>query len=207
MRKFLTEVKKFFLIRDTESLFVQYGDNIVCAYMAHEEFKRCHYDKNGILVVEHYICKSKFKSLYRKFLDNEIETCNYEDIMDGCNKFYLKSEKEYAKFLRVLFDRKFFRSDEMYENKFSYKEVFVRYDNVQIGVICSKMVEKVFEYNAHDDEDVSVNYVYYVKKEKFYQLLEKFFDGSILCKHEKESQEFFPTSQEQLEKVFLILDK
>lgn len=104
MRKFLTEVKKFFLIRDTESLFVQYGDNIVCAYMAHEEFKRCHYDKNGILVVEHYICKSKFKSLYRKFLDNEIETCNYEDIMNGCNKFYLKSEKEYAKFLRVLFD-------------------------------------------------------------------------------------------------------
>lgn len=63
----------------------------------------------------------------------------------------------------------------MDENKFSYKEVFVKYDNVQIGVICSKMVEKVFEYNAHDDEDVSVNYVYYVKKEKFYQLLEKFF--------------------------------
>lgn len=85
-------------------------------------------------------------------------------------------------------------------NKFSYKEVFVRYDNVQIGVVCSKMVEKVFEYNAHDDEDVTVNYVYYVKKEKF-------FDGSILCKHEKESQKFFPTSQEQLEKVFLILDK
>lgn len=41
-------------------------------------------------------------------------------------------------------------------NKFSYKEVFVRYDNVQIGVVCSKMVEKVFEYNAHDDEDVAV---------------------------------------------------
>lgn len=77
------------------------------------------------------------------------------------------------------------------DDKFSYKEVFVKYDNVQIGVICSKMVEKVFEYNAHDDEDVSVNYVYYVKKEKFYQLLEK----------------FFLTSQEQLEKVFLILDK
>lgn len=70
-------------------------------------------------------------------------------------------------------------------NKFSYKEVFVRYDNVQIGVVCSKMVEKVFEYNAHDDEDVTVNYVYYVKKEKFSRLLEKFFDGSILCKHEK----------------------
>ena len=62
----------------------------------------------------------------------------------------------------------------MDENKFSYKEVFVRYDNVQISVVCSKMVEKVFEYNAHD---------------------------------EKESQKFFPTSQEQLEKVFLILDK
>ena len=72
----------------------------------------------------------------------------------------------------------------MDENKFSYKEVLVRYDNVLICVICSKMVEKVFEYNAHDDEDVSANYVYYVKKEKF-----------------------FPTSQVQLEKVFLILDK
>lgn len=95
----------------------------------------------------------------------------------------------------------------MDENKFPYKEVFVRYDNVQIGVVCSKMVEKVFEYNAHDDEDVTANYVYYVKKEKFSRLLEKFFDGSILCTHEKESQKFFPTSQKQLEKVFLILDK
>lgn len=94
----------------------------------------------------------------------------------------------------------------MDKNKFCYKEVFVKYDNVQISVICSKMVEKVFEYNAHDDEDVSVNYVYYVKKEKFYQLLEKFFDGSILCKYE-EYKKFFPTSQEQLEKVFMILDK
>ena len=94
----------------------------------------------------------------------------------------------------------------MDENKFSYKKVFVRYDNVQIGVICSKMVEKVFEYNAHDDEDVSVNYVYYVKKEKFYQLMEKIFDGSILCKYEG-YKKFFLTSQEQLEKVFLILDK
>ena len=102
--------------------------------------------------------------------------------------------------------RKFFRSDEMDENKFSYREVFVRYDNVQICVICSKMVEKVFEYNAHDDEDVSVNYVYYVKKEKFYQLMEKIFDGSILCKCEGYNK-FFLTSQEQLEKVFLILDK
>ena len=76
----------------------------------------------------------------------------------------------------------------------------MKYDNVQICVVCSELVEKVFEYNAHDDEDVPVNYVYYVKKEKF-------FDGSILCKHEKGSQKFFPTSQEQLEKVFLILDK
>ena len=84
------------------------------------------------------------------------------------------------------------------DDKFSYKKVFVKYDNVQIGVICSK-VEKVFEYNAHDDEDVSVNYVYYVKKEKF-------FDGSILCKYEG-YKKFFLTSQEQLEKVFLILDK
>lgn len=109
--KFLTEkhinigdeLNKLFMINNTQSLFVQYGDNIVCAYMAHEEFKRCHYE-NDILVVDHYICKSKFKSLYRKFLDNEIETCNYEDIMDGCNKFYLKSEKEYYKFLRALID-------------------------------------------------------------------------------------------------------
>ena len=52
-----------------------------------------------------------------------------------------------------------------------------------------------------------MNYVYYVKKEKFSHLLEKFFDGSILCKHEKGSKKFFPTSQEQLEKVFMILDK
>lgn len=95
----------------------------------------------------------------------------------------------------------------MDENKFSYREVLIKFDDVQIGVICSKMVEKVFEYNAHDDEDVSVNYVYYVKKEKFSRLLEKFFDGTILCKHEKGSQKFFSTSQVQLEKVFLILDK
>lgn len=102
--KFLTEVKKFFLIHNTDSLFVQYEGAIVCVYIAHEEFKRCHFDKNGILVAEHYICESQFKSLYRKFLDYEIETCNYEDILDGCNKFYPKSEKEYKKFLRVLFD-------------------------------------------------------------------------------------------------------
>ena len=90
----------------------------------------------------------------------------------------------------------------MDEIKFSYKEVFVKYDNVQIGVICSKMVEKVFEYNAHDDEDVSVNYVYYVKKEKYFKLLEKFFDGSILCKHEKGSQKFFQRLKYNLKKFF-----
>lgn len=102
--KFLTKVKKFFLIRDTESLFVQYGDRVVCVYMSDEKFYRCNYDKNDILVIKHYICESQFKSLYRKFLDNEIETCNYEDIMDGCNKFYLNSDEEYTKFLRVLYD-------------------------------------------------------------------------------------------------------
>ena len=30
----------------------------------------------------------------------------------------------------------------MDENKFPYKEVFVRYDNVQIGVVCSKRLKK-----------------------------------------------------------------
>lgn len=103
MRKFLAKVKKFFLIHNTESLFVQYEGRIVCVYISHKKFYRCHYE-NDILVVEYYICKSQFESLYRKFLDNEIETCNYEDIMDGCNKFYPKSEKEYTKFLRVVFD-------------------------------------------------------------------------------------------------------
>ena len=107
--KFLTKVKKFFMIHNTDSLFVQYtnrflGDRFVCVYMSDEKFYRCNYDKNGILVIKHYIYKSQFKSLYRKFLDNEIETCNYEDIMNGCNKFYPKSEKEYTKFLRVLYD-------------------------------------------------------------------------------------------------------
>ena len=102
--KFLTEVKKFFLIHNTESLFVQYKNHIVCVYMADEEFYRCNYDKNGILVIKHYICEPQFKSLYRKFLDNEIECFNYEDIKNGCNKFYLKSEEEYNKFLRALID-------------------------------------------------------------------------------------------------------
>lgn len=52
-----------------------------------------------------------------------------------------------------------------------------------------------------------VNYVYYVNKEKVFSVAGEVFDGSILCKHEKGSQKFFPTSQEQLEKVFLILDE
>lgn len=102
--KFLTEVKNFFLIHNTESLFVQWEDHIVCVYMADEEFYRCNYDKNGILVIKHYICEPQFKSLYRKFLDNEIECFNYEDIKNGCNKFYLKSEEEYNKFLRAFID-------------------------------------------------------------------------------------------------------
>lgn len=102
--KFLTKLRKFFLIHNTESLFVQYGDRVVCVYMSDEKFYRCNYDKNGILVIKHYICKSQFKSLYRKFLDNEIESCNYEDIMNGCNKIYLNSDEEYTKFLRVLYD-------------------------------------------------------------------------------------------------------
>lgn len=101
--KFLTEVKKFFLIRDTKSLFVQYEDHIVCVYIADEEFYRYHYE-NGILVIKHYICESQFKSLYRKFLDNEIKCFNYEDIKNGCNKFYLKSEEEYKKFLIISID-------------------------------------------------------------------------------------------------------
>lgn len=102
--KFLTEVKKFFLIHNTESLFVQWEDHIVCVYMADEKFYRCNYDKNGILVIKHYICEPQFKSLYRKFLDNEIDCLNYEDVMNGCNKFYLNSDEEYKKFLRALID-------------------------------------------------------------------------------------------------------
>lgn len=101
--KFLTEVRKFFLIHNTESLFVQWEYRIVCVYNADEKFYRCHYE-NDILVIKHYICESQFKSLYRKFLDNEIECFNYEDIKNGCNKFYLKSEEEYKKFLRILRD-------------------------------------------------------------------------------------------------------
>lgn len=79
----------------------------------------------------------------------------------------------------------------MDENKFSYKEVFVRYDNVQIGVICSKMVEKVFEYNAHDDEDVSVNYVYYVKKKSFLSCLKSFLTVRFCASMKKDHKSFF----------------
>lgn len=109
MKKFLTEAKKFFLIHNTESLFVQYGDRFVgdrfvCVYMSDEKFERCHYDHNNILVIEYYICESQFKSLYRKFLDNEIECFNYEDIKNGCNKFYLRSGEEYKKFIRIVND-------------------------------------------------------------------------------------------------------
>lgn len=103
MRKFLSEVKKFFMIRSTDSLFVQYKDHIVCVYIADEEFYRGHYE-NDIFVIKHYICESQFKSLYRKFLDNEIKCFNYEDIKNGCNKFYLKSEEEYKKFMIISVD-------------------------------------------------------------------------------------------------------
>ena len=102
--KFLTEVKKFFLIHNTESLFVQYKNHIVCVYIADEKFYRCHYDHNGILVIKHYICESQFKSLYRKFLDNEIDCLNYEDVMNGCNKIYLNSDEDYKKFMMILLD-------------------------------------------------------------------------------------------------------
>lgn len=102
--KLLTEVKKFFMIHNTESLFVQYGDHIICVYMSDEKFYRCNYDKNGIFVIKYYICESQFKSLYRKFLDYEIECLNFEDVMNGCNKFYLSSEEEYKKFMRILVD-------------------------------------------------------------------------------------------------------
>ena len=103
--KFLTEVKKFFMIRNTDSLFVQYKNRIVCIYyMAYEKFSRCHYD-NDILVIEHYVCcEPQFKSLYRKFLDNEIDCLNYEDVMNGCNKIYLKSDEDYKKFMITLVD-------------------------------------------------------------------------------------------------------
>ena len=88
--KFLTEkhinigdeLNKLFMINNTQSLFVQYGDRVECVYMSYgnEKFERCHYERNGIFVIEHYICEPQFRSLYRKFLDNEIDCLNYEDI-------------------------------------------------------------------------------------------------------------------------------
>ena len=99
--KFLTEVKKFFLIRYTESLFVQYGDNIVCVYKSGETLIR---DEEGLRFHKKHICESQFKSLYRKFLDNEFECFNYVDIKTRCNNFYLNSEEEYKKFLRIFSD-------------------------------------------------------------------------------------------------------
>nr|DAV21745.1 MAG TPA: hypothetical protein [Caudoviricetes sp.] len=110
--KFLTEkhinigdeLNKFFMINNTQSLFVQYKNHVVCVYMADEKFIRCNYDKNGILVIKHYICESQFKSLYKKFLDNEIDCLNYEDVLNCCNKFYLKSDEDYEKFMRILLD-------------------------------------------------------------------------------------------------------
>lgn len=101
--KFLTEAKKFFLIHNTDGFFVQWEDHIVCVYKSGETFIK-YEDEQGLRIHKKYICESQFKSLYRKFLDNEIECFNYEDIKDGCNKFYLKSEEEYKKFLRILRD-------------------------------------------------------------------------------------------------------
>lgn len=98
------ELNKLFMINSTQSLFVQYGDHIICVYMSDEKLYRCNYDKNGILVIKYYICESQFKSLYRKFLDYEIEYLNFEDVMNGCNKFYLNSDEDYKKFMRILID-------------------------------------------------------------------------------------------------------
>ena len=101
MRKFLAKVKKFFLTHNTESLFVQWEDYFICVYKSGETLIR---DVQGVRLHKKHICESQFKSLYRKFLDNEIGTCNYEDIMDGCKNFYLNSEEEYKKFLRIFSD-------------------------------------------------------------------------------------------------------
>lgn len=99
--KLLTEVKKFFLIHNTESLFVQWEDYFACVYKSGETLIR---DVQGVRLHKKHICESQFKSLYRKFLDNEIDCLNYEDVMNGCNKFYLSSEEEYKKFMRILVD-------------------------------------------------------------------------------------------------------
>lgn len=98
------ELNKLFMISNTQSLFVQYGYRVVCVYMSDEKFESCDYDHNVILVIKCYICESQFKSLYRKFLDYEIEYLNFEDVMNGCNKIYLKSDEDYKKFMRILID-------------------------------------------------------------------------------------------------------
>ena len=101
MRKFLTEVKKFFMIHNTESLYVQWEDCFACVYKSGSTLIG---DVEGIRLHKKHICESQFKSLYRKFLDNEIGCFNYEDIKNGCNKFYLKSGEEYKKFIRIVND-------------------------------------------------------------------------------------------------------
>ena len=100
-KKFLTEVKKFFLIHNTESLFVQWEDYFACVYKSGETLIR---DVQGVRLHKKHICESQFKSLYRKFLDNEFECFNYVDIKTRCNNFYLNSEEEYKKFLRIFSD-------------------------------------------------------------------------------------------------------
>lgn len=99
--KLLTEVKKFFLIHNTESLFVQWEDYFACVYKSGETLIR---DVQGVRLHKKHICESQFKSLYRKFLDNEIDCLNYEDVMNGCNKIYLKSDEDYKKFMIILVD-------------------------------------------------------------------------------------------------------
>lgn len=101
MRKFLAKVKKLFLIHNTDSLFVQWEDCFVCVYKSGATLIR---DVQGVRLHKKHICESQFKSLYRKFLDNEFECFNYEDIKNRCNNFYLNSEEEYKKLLRIFSD-------------------------------------------------------------------------------------------------------
>ena len=58
MRRFLTEVKKFFLIHNTESLFVQWEDYFVCVYKSGETLIR---DEQGLRLHKKHICESQFK--------------------------------------------------------------------------------------------------------------------------------------------------
>ena len=96
------EVRSALLIHNTDSLFAQWGDRIICVYKCDDKFCRIAHDENGMFMDKFYIYESQFKSLYKKFLDNKIECFNYEDILNGCNKFYLKSEEEYNKLLVIL---------------------------------------------------------------------------------------------------------